>query len=262
MLLPSIKLRKAVGCQKLVGPKISQAKKFTFCIDGTMITIRIPRHKTRLPSENRTVNREIQLRSNIFNNLVSNKPGWLAYAPLIRYWDFYGPMFTGVLGDVAFNASIIRPQEIKEGVSFFHPRAFEFIIGELLNYRFADKKYLGKPDWKAPHQWHPIHDRSIVAAKYGVVRSNGFRGDRYLCFVTPLADQLLFYIEASINVNSCTAEGGRLSTHDMSNMDQLIDDIFSSVDITLSPEAEQQRRKALDGLEDTSLVSDYPPLKW
>ncbi len=45
-------------------------------------------------------------------------------------------------------------------------------------------------------------------------------------------------------------------------MEQLCDDIMDSLEVKLSAKALAQQQAALVGLKDTSLVSDYPPLKW
>ena len=37
---------------------------------------------------------------------------------------------------------------------------------------------------------------------------------------------------------------------------------FGSLKLTLSPEAEAQQAKALEGLDDTSLVKEFLPIKW
>lgn len=50
--------------------------------------------------------------------------------------------------------------------------------------------------------------------------------------------------------------------HDISNMEKLCDDIMDSLEVKLSTKALAQQQAALRGLEDTSLVSEYPPLKW
>ena len=49
---------------------------------------------------------------------------------------------------------------------------------------------------------------------------------------------------------------------DRSSMEQLANDIINSVQISLSSEAEVQQVKALEGLDDTSLVTEFPPMKW
>lgn len=49
---------------------------------------------------------------------------------------------------------------------------------------------------------------------------------------------------------------------DNAPLEQLVKDIIDSLQITLSPEAKQQQGKALAGLADTSLVKEYPPIKW
>jgi len=43
---------------------------------------------------------------------------------------------------------------------------------------------------------------------------------------------------------------------------ELMENIISSIELTLSPEAKAQQKIALAGLDDTSLIKDYPPLKW
>jgi len=45
-------------------------------------------------------------------------------------------------------------------------------------------------------------------------------------------------------------------------MEQLSTDIINSIKIKLSPEAQAQQAKALEGCEDKQLSENFPPLKW
>src|SRR5690606_12341962 len=43
---------------------------------------------------------------------------------------------------------------------------------------------------------------------------------------------------------------------------ELIDKIINSIELELSPEAQAQQVRALEGLTDSNLVKEFPPLKW
>ncbi|MGQ9426469.1 hypothetical protein ACXYTJ_10210 [Gilvimarinus sp. F26214L] len=45
-------------------------------------------------------------------------------------------------------------------------------------------------------------------------------------------------------------------------MYDLMEKIINSIELELSPDAKAQQARALAGLTDTSLVKEYPPLKW
>ena len=45
-------------------------------------------------------------------------------------------------------------------------------------------------------------------------------------------------------------------------MHDLMNNIINSIQLKLSPEAQAQQAKALEGLTDTSLVKEFPPIKW
>lgn len=262
LFLHSLKFKEVQGPQILVGPEISQGKDHVFELDNTKFNICIPRSNTKVSAESRTWTGKFQSENVSFELARTGKPEWNAYVPLTRHWDFFGPKFTGKFGNVTLSLGIIRPKNEGNTTSAFHPRAFEFFMGDYLTYSFADVMQQGSPQWKAPFKWEPVLVGGIQGVKFSIEHANGYQGTRYRCMACPIADKQILYLEARLFSHTVSSTDGENTIHDMASMDKLIDDIFDSVKVDLSPEAAAQQEAAMEGLEDRSLVKEYPPLKW
>lgn len=262
------KLREQTKLLTPKGPSFSFAKRVSFNISGTQMEFRAPSHRYRYVSI-----RDFQERLTLdFNdmNFESYKSGLLGegswrYCMIVnRAWDFYGPWFTGPIADMRMTVSILTPTEPNPNVSFFHPRAFEQAVGDFLTSRFSLDMREGRSQYNAPINWQPITHLPSMAARLDVMPDEHVNRveDIIEYFFLPLNDQHLLQIRfiPRQNLNKSLAERDKLV--DRSTMAQLRDDILDSLKITLSPEALQQQASALEGLEDTSLIKSYPPIKW
>lgn len=78
----------------------------------------------------------------------------------------------------------------------------------------------------------------------------------------PIADQILVsvhFIPSQLRALSQEELDKRVSRK---TMHELMENIIDSFQLELSSEAKAAQEKALKGLDDTSLVKDFPPLKW
>lgn len=181
-------------------------------------------------------------------------------------WNFNGPWFTGNLATFFMKLSVIKLERYSANVSAFHPRSLEKIIDDdLTTYYSQTCDFMGNiQEYNAPLNWKPLKHLPVNAAQFSVERTltnlpGG--GLQHYVFI-PIEDRLIvifsFYESRHGLLPTCALD--KLTSREP--IQALIDNIISSIDIQLSPEAKVQQERALEGLEDTSLVTDYPPIKW
>lgn len=259
----TLKLRNVNEPYKLIGPSFSRAKNYRFSIDETEICIGFPKHKSeRNFPKPRNPKKTYQLDNYSLPSMIPSKKGWGSLLCASRVWDFYGPLFAGKMATITMALTINSPKELKSDVSFFHPRSLEKLIGDYLSFRYEDEVDYNGQRWLAPTDWQPLSINQPQAAKFRAVsnyQANYY--DRYL--VTSISDTQLLVLSFNLSWNNVNPSNpNRSESHDISNMEQLCDDIMDSLEVKLSAKALAQQQAALAGLENTSLVSDYPPLKW
>ena len=268
MNLP-FKLHEHTGSCVPQGPAFSSAKRVNFSIDGNQIEFYAPRHRpearvTKARNPDRSyIFKDIIFRT-IFDNEVQLEDSWEHSSLFRRCWAFNGPWFTGPLAELCMSFILIRPKALNENVSYFHPRAFEQAMGDYLTNEYGIFKTDGRSNWIAPKHWQPIKSLPVVAARLQVAPDEiiMFRTTREYIFF-PVADQCL--VVMSFNPAQLQGRGTqseRDKVLDRLAMLDLMEGIIDSLKITLSPEVQAQRDRALQSLEDTSLIKNFPPMKW
>ena len=264
-LFNAIKFRKIYAKFKLVGPTTSKSRIHSFNVDKSQISLRFPDHKsTRRSPTACNPNKHYSIENTSLPNTSPSKDGWGSRICAARAWDFYGPILTGKLGTTTMVITIDRPDEINPNISLFHPRAFEQTIGDFLTFLRGDVVSSDMQEWHAPVQWQPIPRINNICAKFQI--RSAYDANRYeRWIVTPISSTHLLSISFKLSWSHVHHKMGGINSeeqHDIYNMEQLCDDIMDSLEVKLSAKALAQQQTALAGLDDTSLVSDYPPLKW
>ena len=181
-------------------------------------------------------------------------------------YDFYGDNFTGVCGGIFFSGILIKPLNMTEGLNFFHPRALENFIASKITDDLGDKFLLdGKQIWWGPSNWQPHLGWSIPCVRFEMqARGTGDNFRSYLCF--PVSKHHIVQLVCDVHRHrpplSLESKFTLDEWNDPKPYRELIDQIYSSVQVTLSPEAEAQRQEAIAGLQDASLVKEFPPFYW
>lgn len=254
------------------GPNINWAPWRRFSINGTEIKLKVPRHKSRSPMETQSPRVHYELNKDQFEDYRNNKNRWQALGIIARGWDFNGPWFIGTRASMDMHAVIITPKVNNSSLSFFHPRAFESGITDFMAYLYSDKiSSVDKSQhmWLTPMNWQPLLNHPCIAVQFDALANKAVKHDgmnRFLFF--PLTDQHILMIKFPItrhNFYIYPNTEAELHTDKWINnapMEQLATDIIHSLKITLSPEAKQQQEKALAGLPDSSLIREFPPIKW
>jgi len=269
MNLP-FKLRENTGYCIPEGPAFSSARQVSFTINGTNIEFLAPQHKPisryreEIKPDHQYKFRDINFQSN-FNKDIHLSDSWKTHQILYRSWAFNGPWFTGPLAELDMSLILIRPTDLNEQISYFHPRAFEQAVGDYLSNRFSLIKDNGRPSLIAPVNWLPIKNLPVVGARLQVAPDESLTLLKTIkeYFFFPIADQCLvaisFYPAQLLGKMSQKDKDKHI---DRSTMLSLMNDIIDSLKITLSPEAQAWQEEALKGLDDTTLIKNFPPMKW
>jgi hypothetical protein len=254
------------------GPGFSWPQTIVCDIDDTVISFKAPKHRPRRSNHEQLMPKrfyqmdEMIFRSN-YDKGFKVSDNWKVFELFHRTWAFNGPWFTGTLGELRMYFKLVKPVNCENpDFSLFHPRAFEKIVGDYLTNEFSryiDKEKGNKHHYIAPVDWQPLKSLPVVAVRLQVISDETVARDSIRHFVFfPIADQVMAciqFIPSQLRAASQEELDKRVSR---STMYELMDQIIDSFELKLSPQAIENQKAALAGLDDTSLVKDYPPLKW
>lgn len=262
--MPNLKLRDVKEHTIPTGPSFSSGDKINFTFDTTHISFTTPKHSSSYKSRKPVYNQNrIFFRSRYLESFHI-EDSWKSASLFFRSWAFNGPWFSGTLAELSMDVFIITPSKINSNVSFFHPRAFENTIADFLTNEFSKIKRLGRSIWKAPMNWQPISKLPINAVRLNVLPDEYTNANsNYLEFIfIPISNDHIIVIEFVPNqlLNMSLEKKDKLI--DRSTMIELMDNIINSIEITLSPEAKTQQEKAIEDIDSTSLIKEFPPMKW
>ena len=266
----SLKLKKQTKFISPVGPRFESAPWKNLYISDTHIKIKVPKHRTALPTESIDTNHACNLH-NLHDKLYEKNGIRLRACVLtLREWDFYGPWFTGRMGAITMSITIESPADISEGLNFFHPRALEAGITNFLTQRYSNHFSVVNSEqmWLAPMNWKIIKDLPCIGVCFNAsnidVQFNGHGPDYYLA--VPISKHHFVMICCRISRATVFTDIQPEPTVDEwidhKPFITLINQVLDSVQVTLSPEAQADQEAALQGLEDKSLVKEFPPIKW
>ncbi|WP_075185002.1 hypothetical protein [Teredinibacter haidensis] len=269
------KLREPNGLIVPKGPNFAWARTIRSEIDGTEICFKAPKHRPRrsndkpiFPERYNNAKKTLLYRNYYDEGEAARglADHWREADFFYHAWAFYGPWFTGAMAELDLSFNLIKVINYPKNVSLFHPRTLELVIGDYLTNLYShhlSETRGGIQVFKAPINWQPLHHLPVNAARLEVVSEDfsPHRTIKHLLFF-PIADdqmaRLIFYPTRFKGLPR--AEQDKLVS--VQPMYDLMDNIINSIQLTLSPEAQAQKDAALAGMEDTSLVQNYAPLKW
>lgn len=265
------KLRTAEGLITPKGPNFTHARTIRCDFAGTILSFKAPKHRPHsrvsefLPEKKYTKDELIRSFRCLSQDDRYDTPNHLEYYDVFRrFWAFYGPWFTGTMGELTMDITLIMPVNFDHEFSLFHPRAFEKLIGDYLTQIYGKHiKKDGSFDFTAPVKWQPLTFLPTVAARLEIKpnkRASTHVTDHILFFT--LSDQILASVEFSPGryPNMSKEEIDKRVSDD--TMIELMNNIIDSFQLTLSDEDKQKQKTALSGLDDTSLIKDYSPIDW
>ncbi|WP_347332539.1 hypothetical protein [Marinimicrobium locisalis] len=279
MMNVRLKLREPKQLVVPKGPSFRWARTISSDLDGTLISFKAPRHSPRranhLPTFPQRRYRSgsqsggsMPFRS-MYNEQKAEK-GVKDHFDKLEFfyhaWAFNGPWFSGTVAELGMSFDFIKAINFPKSMSLFHPRAMEQVIGENLTFMYSyhlDSTRDYVQEFDAPVNWQPLHHLPVNAVRMEAVPRNfsAHKTRNQLVFF-PISDNVmakLFFRPSRILGLPRSELDKRVS---VAPMYELMDNIINSIQLELSPEARAQQARALDGLENTELVKDYPLLKW
>lgn len=269
-----IKLRKSTKRVTPKGPSFFWARTIRTNIGGTQISFKAPRHRSHILPNKPTFPREYYDSTLLpFPSPYTDKNNphhvvntWRSFECFHHAWAFNGPWFTGVIAELKLRVRVIQIKGYPENLSLFHPRALERVIDDYVTryYSKLDEDYNDIQKHLAPVEWRPLPNLAVNAARFRVspVTLSAFlRHDFHLVFV-PFAKDMMLLFNLDPLRSGFEPECIKDRYSDITPVNKLIDDIIDSIQITLSPTAMEEQRIALEGLVDTRLTRDFPPIKW
>ncbi|WP_185231136.1 hypothetical protein [Teredinibacter franksiae] len=275
MLNVALKLREPKGLVTPVGPSFKWARTLKSEYEGTEITFKAPRHRPKRSNDKGYVplRRYSEDRPLPFRNHYSEEDTarglpdhWREADFFYHSWAFNGPWFTGAVGELDLSFQLVKVVNYPKDISLFHPRALEQVIGDYLTNLYShhiSSTRGGIQIFHAPVNWQPLSHLPVNAARMEVV-SEDFSPHRTI-------KRIVFFPIANDLMSVLIFWPGRFKNLPRSELDkrvneapmlELMENIIASVQLTLSPKAQAQQQAALAGMNDTSLVKEYPPLKW
>jgi hypothetical protein len=256
------------------GYNLIWAPRKKFRVDGTLISFKVPRYnwfqgrtKPDKPFPHYPLNQPKKLFSDQIPNLITKDENKSDYYEVYNHcYGFSGPWFTGEQVLLYIGVDILRIRRFPSSASFFHPRSYEMMVTDYLTRHFSQKddKYDGIQQNLAPVDWSPLNHLPVNAARFKIV------GQSPQSTKNPESHELHIPIDKNIvvcftfSLNYCSGQPSFIGSKfvNMAPVNKLVDDIISSIRVKLSPRAEAAQKKALEGLDDTSLTKSFPPLKW
>ena len=273
MLNVALKLRDNVGFVTPKGPNFSSARRVISEIDGTEIKFLAPRHqKFRGHIEKLEPARRITDNDRMFLNWYNDQDvakgrtdNWRIFEFFKHSWAFNGPWFTGRFASVHLIFNLTKIVNYSQSASLFHPRFMEQVVGDRLTFLYShrfDEFNNNIQEYNAPLNWHPIDNLPVNGVQLDI-EAQPFLPHfvrRHVYF--PILDDVFAHLVFAPSRPFAKPKAELDKLIDEQPMFNLIEDIIDSIEVTLSPEAKEQQETALAGLQETSLVSHYPVLKW
>ncbi len=254
------------------GPNFTRAKTVICDIDGTVIKLKLPKHRpSRFSGDALMPKREYHWNEIFFRSSYSEdvqvSDNWEIFELIQNSWAFYGSWFTGELAEIRMYATLVKPVNYEnDDFSLFHPRAFENIIGDYLTNQFSMRvrESMGnRHKYIAPLNWQPLTGLPVVAVRLQVEADAAVHNQatQYFAFF-PITDKVMLVMQfnTSRHLNLPQKELDKITS--TTTMIELIGNVINNVQLTLSPQALAQQKAALTGLDDASLIKEFLPLKW
>ncbi|ROS00175.1 hypothetical protein EDC56_2811 [Sinobacterium caligoides] len=261
----SIKLRDLKEPCIPVGPSFSSSGVVAARLAGSVLKIKAPRHSPGDDCSEHIAPRHDSILNFGFrmdSERVIPDQSWEYASVFRRSWGFYGPWFTGRQARLTMNIVVYRPVEPKEGVSFFHPRAFEHAVAALQTAYRGHQEENGVAAWRAPVDWKGVSGLGVPAASFDLVPMlPGFSSMRRKCYFS-IGDHYLVEISFRFLQRYPGSQAKRDAQISRQPMFDLIDDILANLQLTLSDEAQQQLELVQQHCPDMSVTENFPPLKW
>lgn len=167
---------------------------------------------------------------------------WKAESVCSRSWAFYGPWFTGFMGDVDFSVELLGTTRSNPGLNFLYPAALETALQGYISAHWGHEIYDPKkqtPYLQAPIDWTPVDTLPVPAVQFNVERVRSYSTHtRYLIF--PVARDTLVALYFSYG-QACSGNWAEKDAKiNPEPFLQLVENIIASIRFTPNPELQRE----------------------
>jgi len=250
-----------------VGPDFSAAKLHSVLLAGTHLQFRAPRHD---PSPYGSV-RQIRMKKayslshpRVLNWNMQPSQSWKSTKIFFREWSFCGPWFTGFMGDVSCYLEVIELNEPNPTVNFMHPQALEAAALAFLTATYGHSVYrekTGEMHYIGPLNWSTVEQLEVPSVQFDSERlMSGAAPERHV-FIPISRSHIAYFSIRTLQSASGTREEVDKKV-DPAPFKELVDNIVSSIQVTLSPEAQADWDEIKKNNPDAKVSDTCAPLKW
>lgn len=262
----SLRLRDLDGPCTPCGPVFERARLSRIHLPLCTLELKIPRHSPRRgdkTEQTQILSDVYKLDGRNYNRNIMPSQSWEQELITNRKWAFNGPWFSGYKGQVAFSIEGIHTKQPSQTLNFLHPKAFEIAV---LGYLTASEGHSlydeGKmiPGYRAPLNWTPLNFLPVPAVQFDMLMATP--GYRHRLAFFPVSRDRLIHLRFDY-WQACT---GSQEVQDQKinpkPMQDLIDNIIRSIQLTPSPELEAELTEIRKICPDLSVSPECAPLKW
>jgi hypothetical protein len=243
------------------GPALPSRSNINIDLELAKLQLKLPKNRSSIKPTPQSPVKKGGLDNYNFCNLIGNLNTWQYSGLVSRKWDFYGSDFTGKLASLNFGLGVIKRLKALSGISYFHPRAFETTIGEILKeslFTELDRKYK-RQRYFAPMNWQPINRYETAAVCFDVLGTN----EPEKIFSFPISSTHIVWMEFGLSRMSLQPDGEDIDDWiKLDSMYELINSIIDSFQFELSGSSKSENEKVLADFGSKELVDSYPPLRW
>jgi|GEM_PF-651070 len=261
-----IQLREREGTFVPHGPSFGRARPANIRLPLSTLKLKLPRHAPMRGGsfEEKKVYRGVYtLEGRSYNRNTMPSQSWKQTLIANRQWVFNGPWFTGRMGQVAFSIEGLYPAKPNPKLNFLHPKAFETgVLGYLTaseGHRLYDEGRL-TPYRRAPLNWTPLPNLPLPAVQFDMAEAEPLARYRFVFF--PASRDKLIHIGFSYRQACAGSQAEQDEKISPKPMLDLIDNIISSIRLTLSPGLEAELEEIRKSCPDLAVSPGCPPLKW
>jgi len=258
-------LRKHEGLCVPRGPSFASASEVKINVLGNILKFRAPRHtptSTESIEEQKVVSGRYELEGRNHSDREMPSQSWLAADIFGRKWAFYGPWFTGLMGTVSCHVSGIYTATPNKQVNFLNPQAFETAVLGFITaawgHELCDR---GIPYYQGPLDWLPLKQLPVPAVTLTVKPTKIPTYINKHVFFPVSRDKIACFTFSYLQ--NCAASQAEVDEKiSPKPMQELIDNIIDSIQLTLSPECQQAVNEIRKSCPDLSVSPDCAPLNW
>ncbi|MBB5212601.1 hypothetical protein [Microbulbifer hydrolyticus] len=256
------------------GPSFNWAPRTQVQLGGSTLQIKAPRHSPRRSTveqvrviSGRDVLDDPQL-GRFAEGVMANRD-WGKISLLARSWAFYGPWMSGCKGELRMNATLIGRAEncAFSNISFFNPKAFEMVLVQYLNDLYGHENWENEdshiPRHHGPVDWLRHNHFPVPSASFKIYNQGEDSSDLALpdhLFVFPVTDQ--HFVEVCFVQEYYSRDEKGDVAFDTAPLQELQENIFSSITLSLGPETQSRVDKVKAEVGDMQLCKTFAPLKW